>query len=163
MDELLIHEAEQRTDGVVDPKLHTERKGTPGRKGIDLDAIRSALQEIPVNSRTTTRKVAASLLGLAKTTLLENLKKLGLRSSSRYLKPLMTAVGKKARLEWTLRWVRPSDGGEHEFQHFKDFVHLHEKWFSICKNGLNHTTYIYAIPTNYRHTRFNTYRASRRR
>ena len=94
-----------------------------GRKGIDLVAVRSALKEIPIKSRTTIRGVAAAL-GVPKMTLFDNLKKLGLRAASRFLKPLLTDDNKKARLEWALRWVSSSPGHGHKIHHFEDFVHI---------------------------------------
>eukprot|EP00904_Undaria_pinnatifida_P000538 jgi/Undpi1/10485/HiC_scaffold_29.g12935.m1 len=75
------------------------------------------------------------------TTLARNLKKLGLRACSRFLKPLLTDNGKAARLEWSLRWVRNAPGGAHKFHHFYDFVHLDEMWFYICKNGQRYYLY----------------------
>eukprot|EP00903_Cladosiphon_okamuranus_P017611 g16221.t1 len=68
-------------------------------------------------------------------------KTLGLRSCSRFLKPLLSDDGKAQRLAWALRWVRPSTGGAHKFHHFFDFVHLGEKWFYICKQGQRYYCY----------------------
>ena len=90
-----------------------------GRKGIDLVAVRSALKEIPIKSRTTIRGVAAAL-GVPKMTLFDNLKKLGLRAASRFLKPLLTDDN-KAR---PLRWVSSSPGHGHKIHRFEDFVHI---------------------------------------
>ena len=73
-------------------------------------------------------------------TLFDNIKKLGLRAASRYLKPLLTDDNKKARLEWALRWVSSSPGHRHKIHHFEDFVHMDEKWFYICQNGHRSTT-----------------------
>ena len=114
---------QQKEDGVVDPNLDNRRKVNSGRKGIDLVAVRSALKEIPIKSRTTIRGVAAAL-GVPKMTLFDNLKKLGLRAASRFLKPLLTDDNKKARLEWALRWVSSSPGHGHKIHHFEDFVHI---------------------------------------
>ena len=86
------------------------------RKDIDLVAVRSALKEIPIKSRTTIRGVAAAL-GVPKMTLFDNLKKIGLRAVSRYLKPLLTDDNNKARLEWALRWVSSSPGYGHKIHH----------------------------------------------
>ena len=114
---------QQKEDGVVDPNLDNRRKVNSGRKGIDLVAVRSALKEIPIKSRTTIRGVAAAL-GVPKMTLFDNLKKLGLRATSRFLKPLLTDDNKKARLEWALRWVSSGPGHGHKIHHFEDFVHI---------------------------------------
>ena len=126
--------------GEVDPDLHNKRKGNSGQKGIDVTALRAALEEIPLKSRTTHRSIAAAL-EIPLTTLARNLKKLGLRACSRFLKPLLTDNGKAARLEWLLRWVRNAPGCAHKFHHFYDFVHLDEKWFYICKQGQRYYSY----------------------
>ncbi|CAN0403566.1 unnamed protein product, partial [Pylaiella littoralis] len=100
----------------------------------------AALQEVPLKNRTTQRSIAASL-EIPPTTLARNLKKLGLRACSRFLKPLLTDNGKAARLAWSLRWVRDAPGGARKFHHFYDFVHLDEKWFYICKQGPRYYCY----------------------
>ncbi|CAM9645655.1 unnamed protein product, partial [Ascophyllum nodosum] len=94
----------QKDAGVEDPDLHNKRRGNSGKKGIDLAPLLEALKEIPLKNRTTQRSIAA-FLGIAQSTLFNNLKKLGLRSCSRFLKPLLTDDGKARRLEWALRWV----------------------------------------------------------
>ena len=89
----------QKEGGAVYPNLDNRRKVNSGRKGIDLTAVPAALKEIPIKSRTTIRGVAAAL-GLPRMTLFDNLKKLGLRAASRFLKPLLTDDNKRARLQW---------------------------------------------------------------
>ncbi|CAM9233971.1 unnamed protein product [Pylaiella littoralis] len=86
----------QKDAGEVDPNLDNKRKQKSGRKGIDLVSIQAALAGIPIKNRTTIRGVAA--LGIPRSTLFDNLKKLGLRAASRYLKPLLTDGNKTARL-----------------------------------------------------------------
>ena len=130
----------QKDAGVEDPDLHNKRRGNSGKKGIDLAPLLEALKEIPLKNRTTQRSIAA-FLGIAQSTLFNNLKKLGLRSCSRFLKPLLTDDGKARRLEWALRWVRNAPGGARKFQNFFDFVHLDEKWFYICKQGQRYFLY----------------------
>ncbi|CAN0260747.1 unnamed protein product, partial [Pylaiella littoralis] len=130
----------QKDAGEVDPNLDNKRKQKSGRKGIDLVSIQAALAGIPIKNRTTIRGVAAAL-GIPRSTLFDNLKKLGLRAASRYLKPLLTDGNKTARLEWALRWVSSSAGGGHKFHHFEDFVHIDEKWFYICPNGQKYYLY----------------------
>lgn len=131
---------QRKAAGEMSPDLRNKRRGKSGRKGIDLDSLRAALKEIPIKNRTTQRAVAAAL-GIPKTTLQRNLKKLGLRVVSRYLKPFLTDNGRKERLEWALRWTVRSAGESHKFHHFEDHVHLDEKWFYLCKNGQKY--YIY--------------------
>ncbi|CAM9993707.1 unnamed protein product, partial [Pylaiella littoralis] len=124
----------QKDAGEVDPNLDNKRKQKSGRKGIDLVvSIQAALAGIPIKNRTTIR--------IPRSTLFDNLKKLGLRAASRYLKPLLTDGNKTARLEWALRWVSSSAGGGHKFHHFEDFVHIDEKWFYICQNGQKYYLY----------------------
>ena len=43
---------QQKEDGVLDPNLGNRRKVNSGRKGIDLVAVRPALKQIPIKSRT---------------------------------------------------------------------------------------------------------------
>ncbi|CAM9363815.1 unnamed protein product, partial [Ectocarpus sp. 4 AP-2014] len=88
----------------------------------------------PLKNRTTIRSIAAAWEILT-TTLFDNLKKLGLRSCSRFLKPLLSNDGKVQRLAWAVRWVRFSPGGACKFHNVFDCVHLDEKWFYICKQG----------------------------
>ena len=83
----------------------------------------------------------AAFLGIAQSTLFDNLKKLDLRSCSRFLKPLLTDDGKARRLGWALRWVRNAPGGARKFHNFFDCVHLDEKWFYICKQGQRYYLY----------------------
>ncbi|CAM9704364.1 unnamed protein product [Pylaiella littoralis] len=116
----------EKESGEEHSDLHSKRKGNCGRIGVDITALVEALQQVPLNNRTTIRSVAAAL-NITKSTLWDNLKKLGLRSCSRFLKPYLTDEGKAARLAWALRWVRSGPGGEHKLHHFFDFVHLDEK------------------------------------
>lgn len=110
-----------KSGGAVDPTLYNKRKG------IDLGSLRVALKEIPIQSCTISHRVAAAL-GSAKATLLRNLKNIGLRACSRYLKPFLTAASKKERLELVLRWVRDSAGGGYRMHNFEVIVHLDGKY-----------------------------------
>ena len=101
---------QQRADGVGDIKLRNSRGGNSGRKRIDVDKYKELLTDIPLKNRTTQRAVATQL-GLSQQTLRNNLKRLGLRAASRFLKPLLTEEGKKKRVDWALRWVRERHGG----------------------------------------------------
>eukprot|EP00904_Undaria_pinnatifida_P006756 jgi/Undpi1/320/HiC_scaffold_1.g00316.m1 len=100
---------EQR-EAAGDPSAYigNNRKGKSGRKGIDLEDLRTRLRDIPLNGRTTRRRLAAAL-GIPQPTLYHNLKKLGLKAHSSALKPYLTPEGKKERLRWVLRWLR-TDG-----------------------------------------------------
>ncbi|CAB1110340.1 unnamed protein product [Ectocarpus sp. CCAP 1310/34] len=87
----------QRKAGVARPKIGNLRKGNSGRKGIPIQELRERLRDIPLNDRTTQRRLAAAL-GIATTTLFDNLKALGLRAHSKALKPLLTGDGKLPHL-----------------------------------------------------------------
>lgn len=95
---------QQKEDGVVAIDLRNRRRGNSGRKGIDVAKLNEALLEVPLKNRTTQRAVAAQL-GIPQQTLHQNLKKLGMRAASRFLKPLLTEQGKARRLAWAVRWV----------------------------------------------------------
>ena len=125
---------QQRADGVGDIKLRNSRGGNSGRKRIDVDKYKELLTDIPLKNRTTQRAVATQL-GLSQQTLRNNLKRLGLRAASRFLKPLLTEEGKKKRVDWALRWVRDRHGGARVFDTMDNVVMVDEKWFFIKKNG----------------------------
>lgn len=72
----------QKSNGVVDPDLSSRRKGNSGHKGIDLEHFREALAQIPMKNRTSQRSLAAAL-GMPRSTLFNNLDKLGLKFPSR--------------------------------------------------------------------------------
>eukprot|EP00903_Cladosiphon_okamuranus_P013516 g12588.t1 len=90
---------------------YISEKGNSGQKGLDIAALKEVLQEIQLKNRTTIRSIAAAL-DIPKSTLFDDLKNLGLRSCSRFLKPLLSDDGKAQRLAWALRWVRSSPGGQ---------------------------------------------------
>jgi transcriptional regulator of acetoin/glycerol metabolism len=73
---------EQR-EAAGDPSAYigNNRKGNSGRKGIDLEDLRTRLRDIPLNERTTQRRLAAAL-GIPQPTLFRNLEKLGLKAHS---------------------------------------------------------------------------------
>ena len=118
----------QKGAGETSPDLHSKRKGYYGPKGINLSSLREARRHTPLKCRTTLRGLAWAL-AIPKSTLYNNLKKLGLRAVSRYLKPFLTYENKRARVRWALWWLRPSVGGGYKFHSFDDHVHLDEKWF----------------------------------
>ncbi|CAM9853573.1 unnamed protein product, partial [Pylaiella littoralis] len=109
----------QHEAGVASPKLTTGRRGKSGRKGIPLEELQARLRDIPLNDRTTQRRLAAAL-GVPLTTLHRNLKALGLRAHSNALKPVL-----------------------HDFE---DFVHVDEKWFYLFKDGQKFYLYDDEIP-----------------
>lgn len=116
MSRLWKNHTKQMDDSTVDPDLQNKRKRNLGRKGINLEYLHMALKEIPIKIETASRAVATAL-GVLKSTQLNNLKILGLRTSSRCLKPFLLAPGKKARLEWALQRVRDSADGAHKIHH----------------------------------------------
>ena len=65
----------QRTAGVENPKL------VSGRKGVDITELRTRLRDVPLNQRTTIRRLARAL-GVPKSTVFKNLKELGRRAHS---------------------------------------------------------------------------------
>ena len=119
---------QQKDAGVVAVDLRSKRAGNSGRKEIDLAATREKLLQIPLKTRTSQRSVAAELK-IPHTPLTDNLRKLGLHASRRFLKPLLTESDKAARLAWALRWVRESAGGTRVFDETKGVVMVDEKWF----------------------------------
>ena len=87
----------QKAACVQSPDLHNRQKGNIGQKeGVDITALVELLKEIPLKNRTTVRSIAAAL-NVPRSTLFRNLEKLVLRSSSRFLKPLLTDTGAAAQ------------------------------------------------------------------
>ena len=68
----------QQKSGVANPNVSSKRKGNSGRKGITVEELRERLTHIPLNARTTQRRLAAAL-GIPQSTLHRNLKALGLK------------------------------------------------------------------------------------
>ena len=99
------------------------------------------MRDIPLNNRTTVRRLAAAL-DVPRSTLHENLKALGLRAHSNAIKPFLTDAGKLERVRRVLRWVGVSSTSSavanpaREIHHFvEDFVHVDEKWFYLFVDG----------------------------
>ncbi|CAM9470411.1 unnamed protein product [Ascophyllum nodosum] len=111
-----------------------------GRKGIDLQALRDKLKTVPIKSRTTHRALAAAL-NIPKSTLQDNLKEFGLKTSRQYLKPLLFDEGKRKRVDSALRFVREVPGGRFKFNPLTDMVCLDEKWFYMCFHGQKYCLY----------------------
>ncbi|CAN0383563.1 unnamed protein product, partial [Pylaiella littoralis] len=135
----------QHKAGVSSPQLANRRNGNSGRKGIPIEELRERLRDIPLNNRTTQRRLAAAL-EIPLTTLHKNLKALGLRAHSNAIKPYLTDAGKQARLRWALRWVLPAAGGAKVVHDFEDFVHLDEKRFYLYQEGQKTCLYDGEIP-----------------
>ncbi|CAM9375651.1 unnamed protein product [Laminaria digitata] len=125
---------QQKADGVMDINLRNNRGGNSGRKRIDVEKYKEKLQHVPLKNRTTQSNVAKHL-GLSQQTLRNNLKHLGMRAASRFLKPDLTEEGKKKRVDWALRWVRDGHGGARAFDTMDNVVMVDEKWFFMKKNG----------------------------
>ncbi|CAB1119370.1 unnamed protein product [Ectocarpus sp. CCAP 1310/34] len=79
----------QHKAGVSSPQLANRRNGNSGRKGVPIEELRERLRDIPLNDRTTQRRLAAAL-EIPLTTLHKNLKALGLRAHSNAIKPYLT-------------------------------------------------------------------------
>ena len=98
VNKIRIEYNKQKAAGVQSPDLHNRRKGNSGQKeGVDITAaLVELLKEIPLKNHTTVRSIAAAL-NVPRSTLFRNLEKLVLRSSSRFLKPLLTDAGAAAQ------------------------------------------------------------------
>ena len=119
---------------MADIDVHNKRHGRSGRKGIDIAKMNEALLEVPLKNRTTQR-AAAQQLGIHQSKLCKNLKRLGMRASSRFVEPGLTEQAKSRRLAWALRWVRDCHGGTRTFDTMGNVVMVDDKWFSIPKQG----------------------------
>ncbi|CAN0565666.1 unnamed protein product, partial [Laminaria digitata] len=84
---------QQKADG-VDIDLRNRRFGNSGQKGVDVEKVKETIRDVPLKNRTTQRAVAAQL-GISTSSLQRNLGKLGMRASSRFLKPFLTEAGKE--------------------------------------------------------------------
>ncbi|CAM9673728.1 unnamed protein product, partial [Laminaria digitata] len=125
---------QQAADGVLVMDVRQKRLGNSGQRVIDVEKLKEALQQVPLKNRTTQKSVAAQL-GIPHSTFKQNMKKLGLRSASRFLKPYLTDTGKARRLAWALRWVREAPGGIRTFDTMNNVVMVDEKWFYKYKQG----------------------------
>eukprot|EP00903_Cladosiphon_okamuranus_P014913 g13809.t1 len=140
-------------DGDHSAYIGTNRKGNSGRKGIDIENLQARLRDIPLNDRTTQRRLAAAL-DIPQSTLHRNLKALELRAHSNAIKPYLTPDGKKERLRWVLHWLRiptPAGGAGgpdiiRVLHDFEDFVHVDEKWFYLFQDGQTYYLYDGEVP-----------------
>ena len=124
---------QQKADG-ADIDLRNRRYQNSGRKGIDTAKILEIIESVPLKNRTTQRALAKEV-GLTQLGLQQNLKKLGLRAASRFLKPLLTEAGKLKRLDWAVSNVRTGHGGARRFDTMDNVVMVDEKWFFLKKHG----------------------------
>lgn len=122
----------QKAAGAVDPDVSSRRKFSGNKR--PEDELQERMQDIPLRNRTTVRGLAAQL-GMAASTLLDNLKHLGLRVCRRLVRPFLTERNKQGRLQWAKRWVQPHANDEKALHHFEDFVHVDEKYFVLCQDG----------------------------
>lgn len=81
----------------MSPDLRNKRFGNVGAKGIDLEAARKRIEQVPLTNRTTQRALA-TWAGLPRRTMVRHMPELGLRTSKRYLKPHLKDSGKMQRL-----------------------------------------------------------------
>ncbi|CAN0523075.1 unnamed protein product, partial [Laminaria digitata] len=124
------YKQQKKADG-VDIDLRNRRFQNSGRKGIDTEKILEILETVPLKNRTTQRALANEV-GLAQQGLQQNLKKLGLRAASRFLKPLLTEAGKQRRLSWALSFVRTGQGGTRKFDPMDNIVVGAEWCLPLC-------------------------------
>ena len=125
---------EQKENGVDDIKVGNKRKGVVGPKGWDIDALRAQIKVTPMKSRTSIRGLAYSL-NIPTTTLYRLLPKLGLKSHSRFLKPVLTDDNMRGRVAWAVRWLLDGPDESRRFHNQYNVVMLDEKWFYIVRNG----------------------------
>ena len=117
--------------------LSNKRKGRSGRRGINLEYLREALKSVPAESRTSQRAVAVAL-GIPHTTLHNNLKKLGLKTTSRSLKPPPTDAGDDIRCAcgWTCPCLRETRTYDTTILDYLECVYIRPEGhtYSTCPN-----------------------------
>ncbi|CAN0422231.1 unnamed protein product, partial [Ascophyllum nodosum] len=121
--------AEQKSAGVAVPDVSCRRRGS----ARDLTQQKEALQSMPLKQRTTQRSVAAAI-DLPKTTFRRRMKDLGVKSHTRFLKPLLSNAHKLKRLRWARSFAGTTTGGIRRFKGMGNVVHVDEKWWYICKD-----------------------------
>ncbi|KAF0728389.1 hypothetical protein Ae201684_013753 [Aphanomyces euteiches] len=90
-----------------------------------------------MHQRQTSRSLAHNS-GIPKTTIFRHMKKEGrLKRASSRLRPLLTEVNMKARLEFAMSFVKE----DREFVDMHNVVHVDEKWFDLTK--VNGKFYVY--------------------
>ncbi|CAN0422202.1 unnamed protein product, partial [Ascophyllum nodosum] len=103
--------AEQKSAGVAVPDVSCRRRGS----ARDLTQQKEALQSMPLKQRTTQRSVAAAI-DLPKTTFRRRMKDLGVKSHTRFFKPLLSNAHKLKRLRWARSFAGTTTGGIRRFK-----------------------------------------------
>ncbi|CAN0057340.1 unnamed protein product, partial [Scytosiphon promiscuus] len=119
--------------GESNPSVSCRRKGNAGRKPKDLEPFKEGLKQVPLTARTTQRAMAKAI-GLPPRTMRRHMTELGIRPTTRFLKPLLRDAGKIERLHWARRWVTTVPGGSRKFKGMANVVCVDEKWFYLCKD-----------------------------
>ena len=86
------------------------------------------MRNVPFNRRSTIRSLAYAI-DIPRSTLFRILKEGTIKRINSTLKPLLTPTNKIARLQFSLKFVRPNG----LFHDMYDYVHIDEKWFYITK------------------------------
>ncbi|KAH9109886.1 hypothetical protein LEN26_013915 [Aphanomyces euteiches] len=118
--------------------LTSKKKGRcgakPKRTSIEIE---TAIKRLKMHQRQTSRSLAHNC-GIPKTTIFRHMKKEGrLKRASSRLRPLLTEVNMKARLEFAISFVKV----DRVFVDMHDVVDVDEKWFYLTK--VNGKFYVY--------------------
>jgi hypothetical protein len=109
-------------DFSLDGRSRTGRK----KKAIDLQA---KIKEVPLRRRQTLRSLSAAL-DVPMTTVFRSLKEGEIKRHSSSVKPLLTDVNRRERLDFCLSFV---DASTMMFHGISNRIHVDEKWFYITK------------------------------
>jgi len=104
------------------------KKGKVGRKAIPVDL--EALRNLPLKERMTIEDVCQQL-NMSKWRIQKYLKKGLLRRHSSSIKPYLTEVNKRSRLQWCVDMVNKELLDDPRFKELYDFVFIDEKWFYL--------------------------------
>ncbi|ETV65987.1 hypothetical protein H257_17406 [Aphanomyces astaci] len=96
-------------------------------KYTDLPA---RIRAIPPQRRTTLQRIAHAI-GLPSSTLKDYYKRGFMVKYNSHIKPKLTGDHKVARVNWAMKFVRPSNN--FRFADMYDYVHVDEKWFHATK------------------------------
>ncbi|CAM9338776.1 unnamed protein product, partial [Scytosiphon promiscuus] len=120
---------QEKAAGVSNPAAKCKRHKTKQ----DLTAAKEKVSQLPLNLRTTQRVVAAAI-GLPRATFGRRLSDLGLKRTTRFLKPKLTVQGKITRLLWARRWTVSTGPEMRKFSPMTNVVHVDENFFFLCKD-----------------------------
>jgi hypothetical protein len=109
-------------DFSLDGRSRTGRK----KKAIDLQA---KIKEVPLRRRQTLRSLSAAL-DVPMTIVFRSLKEGEIKRHSSSVKPLLTDVNRRERLDFCLSFV---DASTLMFDGISNRIHVDEKWFYIAK------------------------------